>query len=47
MSGDGEILGTLVRLATQRFGNRAATLRPDDDLFETLGIDSPVVEKVA
>ena len=37
---DADVLVTLGRLATQRFGGRAATLGPNDDLFETLGIDS-------
>jgi len=37
---EGEVLVTLGRLATQRFGSRAATLGPHDDLFESLGIDS-------
>jgi acyl carrier protein len=37
---DTDLLVTLGRLATQRFGSRAASLGPNDDLFETLGIDS-------
>ena len=31
---------TLKNLAVQRFGDRAAALGPDDDLFDVLGIDS-------
>ena len=34
------ILDTLKKLAVQRFGAKAEVLRPDDDLFEVLGIDS-------
>ena len=30
----------LKTLATERFGSEAATMSPDDDLFDTLGIDS-------
>ncbi|HEY8378224.1 MAG TPA: acyl carrier protein [Nannocystis sp.] len=33
-------LDTLFRLAARRFGVDASTLRPEDDLFEQLGIDS-------
>jgi len=35
-----DVLATLGRLATLRFGSRAAALGPHDDLFESLGIDS-------
>lgn len=35
-----DLMTTLGRLATQRFGPRAANLGPHDDLFEALGIDS-------
>ncbi len=35
-----DTLDRLRDLATRRFGPRATDLRPDDDLFETLGIDS-------
>jgi acyl carrier protein len=31
---------TLIRLAAKRFDADAAQLRPEDDLFERLGIDS-------
>jgi acyl carrier protein len=31
---------TLIRLAARRFAADPAQLRPDDDLFERLGIDS-------
>ncbi|MEQ1506357.1 MAG: acyl carrier protein [Myxococcota bacterium] len=34
------VLTRLTALAVARFGDRAATLRADDDLFEVLGIDS-------
>lgn len=34
------ILTTLQQLAVQRFGPAAGDLKPGDDLFETLGIDS-------
>jgi acyl carrier protein len=34
------ILATLSRLASRRFGTKAANLGPNDDLFEFLGIDS-------
>ncbi len=30
----------LKQLAVERFGDRATTLGPDDDLFDSLGIDS-------
>ena len=30
----------LIRLAARRFGADEAVLKPDDDLFERLGIDS-------
>jgi acyl carrier protein len=31
---------TLIKLAAKRFGADASQLRPEDDLFERLGIDS-------
>ncbi len=34
------LLATLSRLASRRFGTKAAGLGPRDDLFEVLGIDS-------
>ena len=33
-------LDKLQSLAVKRFGDAAGSLKPDDDLFETLGIDS-------
>ncbi|MBX2801503.1 MAG: acyl carrier protein [Myxococcales bacterium] len=38
MSGD--VMTQLKALAVARFGAEAEALGPDDDLFETLGIDS-------
>ena len=35
-----DTLPTLIKLAAQRFGAEAAKLSPDDDIFESLGIDS-------
>lgn len=35
-----DVLTTLRTLAARRFGDTAATLSPDDDFFEALGIDS-------
>ena len=35
-----DVLSRLSTLATERFGDPAAALGPDDDLFDTLGIDS-------
>lgn len=35
-----DTLDTLIRLAGKRFGADPAQLRPEDDLFERLGIDS-------
>ena len=35
-----EILVKLHTLAARRFGSGAEALKPDDDLFEVLGIDS-------
>lgn len=35
-----ELLTRLTTLATARFGPAAASLGPDDDMFERLGIDS-------
>ena len=35
-----DTITTLIRLAARRFGADEAKLRPDDDLFERLGIDS-------
>lgn len=40
MAATDAVVRRLVDLAVARFGDRARTLRPDDDLFETLGIDS-------
>jgi acyl carrier protein len=37
---DDRVLARLVELAVGRFGEAAATLGADDDLFDTLGIDS-------
>ena len=34
------VIDTLKQLAITRFGDAAAALGPDDDLFDTLGIDS-------
>lgn len=34
------VVRRLVELAAARFGERALALGPEDDLFETLGIDS-------
>lgn len=31
---------TLIKMAAKRFGADASQLRPEDDLFERLGIDS-------
>ena len=33
-------LGKVLSLAAERFGRSAAELGPDDDLFQSLGIDS-------
>lgn len=35
-----ELLPSLMTLAADRFGKRAAELRASDDLFDALGIDS-------
>ena len=35
-----EVLDRLIRLAAKKYGVDAGTLRADDDVFETLGIDS-------
>lgn len=35
-----DILPQLLTLAVQRFGDRAASLPPDADIYEALGIDS-------
>lgn len=35
-----EVLPRLLALARRRFGERAAALRPDDDLLRGLGVDS-------
>lgn len=34
------VIDTLLDLARTRFGDRAANLRPADDLYDALGIDS-------
>ncbi|MDQ3032324.1 MAG: acyl carrier protein [Myxococcota bacterium] len=35
-----DVLPRLITLAGERFGKRSADLRPADDLFDSLGIDS-------
>lgn len=40
MSDHATILARLMELARERFGARAATLQPGDDLYEALDIDS-------
>lgn len=35
-----DVVARLTQLAAGRFGPEAARLSPDDDLFDTLGIDS-------
>jgi len=35
-----DTLSTLMKLAAKRFGADLSQLRPEDDLFERLGIDS-------
>ena len=40
MSPSNDILARLVTVATKRFGPRAKAMGPEDDLFESLGIDS-------
>ena len=35
-----DLLPRLITLAGERFGKRSADLRPADDLFDSLGIDS-------
>lgn len=40
MSKPEDVLPTLMTLASERFGKRSADLRPADDLFDALGIDS-------
>lgn len=40
MSQPDDVLPKLMTLAAERFGKRAAELRPADDLFDALGIDS-------
>jgi len=35
-----DTLTTLIKLAAARYGAEAAKLGPDDDIFESLGIDS-------
>ena len=35
-----DTLATLIQLAARRFGADASQLRPEDDLFARLGIDS-------
>ncbi|AKF06329.1 acyl carrier protein [Sandaracinus amylolyticus] len=40
MSTANDVLPRLMTLAAERFGKRASELRPADDLFDALGIDS-------
>jgi len=40
MNAPDDLLPRLTALAGRRFGPRAATLGPDEDFFEALGIDS-------
>jgi acyl carrier protein len=40
MTSQPNLLARLGELAKGRFGERAAALKADDDLFDTLGIDS-------
>jgi acyl carrier protein len=35
-----EVLDRLIRLAAKKYGADASALKADDDVFETLGIDS-------
>ena len=40
MSKPEDVLPRLMALAAERFAKRSADLRPSDDLFDALGIDS-------